>query len=178
MLALQGSFAEHTAMLRSLGCEVFEIRSLADVERFRPQGFVMPGGESTTMMKFLTDERLLNWFKSSVKKGMPVLATCAGLILLSRSHLNLLDIGVDRNAYGNQLDSFETDLAIFALGKKPFHSIFIRAPKIKKVYPKAKILAYENKSPVFVQQENILGLTFHPELTGDTRMHEYFLGLV
>ncbi|MBI5412657.1 pyridoxal 5'-phosphate synthase glutaminase subunit PdxT [Candidatus Peregrinibacteria bacterium] len=184
VLALQGSFAEHAAMIRKLGHEAYEIRSLEDVRRIDPQALILPGGESTTMMKFLEKNALRDWLSAAIRAGTPVLATCAGVILLSRSHLNLLDIDVDRNAYGSQLDSFETAINLNAplvtghSSPKKFPAIFIRAPRIKKTGLKVTTLAAIEGEPILVQQDKILGATFHPELTKDTRIHKILLGFL
>ena len=185
VFALQGSFVEHVAMVKKLGHDAREIRSMEDIKQIDPRAIILPGGESTTMMNFLKENELMHWLKGYAKAGMPIFATCAGLILLSKSHLDVLDVEVDRNAYGSQLDSFETDIKInlptpdSQLHTISFHALFIRAPKIKKIGSKVIILAEAGAgNPVLVQQKNILGATFHPELTDDTRIHRYFINLI
>ena len=180
ILALQGSFVEHQTALQKAGAKGFLARTLEDVEKGKPDGIILPGGESTTMMMLLKEGGLLQWLIDSIQGGMPVMATCAGLILLSGSHLNLMDVEVDRNAYGSQLNSFEEEIAL----KLPSHlspltsnAIFIRAPRITKVGKGVEVLATANGDPVWVQEDNRLGLTFHPELCDDTTIHRYFIGL-
>lgn len=168
VLALQGSFFEHSKMVLQLGYKVRLIRNLDDVEGLA--AFILPGGESTTLMKLLAETKLTDWLKESVNAGLPIYGTCAGMIVLAK--LGLLDVEVDRNAYGPQLFSFETSVDFQG---KPFPAIFIRAPKILKVGKIVDILSKDRGTPVLVRQKNILAGSFHPELTDDSRVHEYFL---
>ena len=165
VLALQGAFIEHIEMLKSLGVKTIEVRTIEDLSNI--DGLIIPGGESTTM----------NLLIGKIKKHMrtlPIFGTCAGAILLSQQ--NLLNIEVERNAYGSQLNSFEDD---FVFQGANFHGIFIRAPKITKVGTKVEILARNSKKEiVLVRKKNCLAATFHPELTEDTKIHEYFIQIV
>jgi|WetSurSiteA1Bulk_404760.scaffolds.fasta_scaffold135047_1 pyridoxal 5'-phosphate synthase pdxT subunit len=178
IIALQGSFAEHQKMLKKLGADVFLIRDLPDVENKKIDGVILPGGESTTATKLLKKTGLDKWLIGQAKLGLPIFGTCAGMIVLAS--LGLIDIDVERNAYGSQLDSFETKLRLETQNSKLktlnlFPGIFIRAPRIKRIGPKVKVLAYHKKNPVLVRQNNILAASFHPELTDDMRIHEYFI---
>ncbi|MFH0821085.1 MAG: pyridoxal 5'-phosphate synthase glutaminase subunit PdxT [Candidatus Peregrinibacteria bacterium] len=167
ILALQGSFAEHSATLEKLGVQVKLIRSLADVQDVT--ACILPGGESTVIMKLLKSTGLDQWLTSSAKAGMSIYGTCAGLIVLA--NLKLLYVRVSRNAYGPQLYSFEDQVR---WGKEIIPGIFIRAPHIISTGLNVQILATHDKNPVLVRQKNILACTFHPELTQNTKVHEYF----
>lgn len=167
ILALQGGFAEHADMARRLGYEVRLVRDLSDTQGI--SACILPGGESTTLMKLMAETKLDEWLKKAVHAGMPVFGTCAGLIVLG--NLGLLDVEIDRNAYGPQLHSFETDVEFE--GKK-FPAVFIRAPKITRLGKNVEVLATEGKNPALVRQKNVLAATFHPELTGDDRVHQFF----
>lgn len=183
MLALQGAFREHKKVLESLGCDVCEVRTPSDLKGI--QGLVLPGGESTTMGKLLQEDGLGEKIKELATKDFPLFGTCAGMILLSKDiegsdqyRLGLMDINVQRNAFGRQVASFETDLAVPALGNEPIRAVFIRAPYIKEVAPNVGILSeYEDKI-VFARQGNMLASAFHPELTQDNRVHQYFLNII
>lgn len=183
VLALQGAFIEHRKMLERCGQESKEIRRPQHLENI--DGLIIPGGESTTIGKLLVDYQLLEPVLERAHNGMPIFGTCAGMVLLANNiegsgqpRLGLMDIKVVRNAYGRQVDSFETDLPIRCLGEKPFHAVFIRAPYVAKVGKEAECLCrYEGKA-VFVRQGRFLASAFHPELTEDTRIHEYFLDMV
>jgi pyridoxal 5'-phosphate synthase pdxT subunit len=182
VLALQGAFIEHIAVLRSLNVDTTPIRlpeQLGSID-----ALVIPGGESTTISKLLLDYKLFEPIKMLVKNDFPVFGTCAGMVLLSGvarnnsvSTLGLVDIEIDRNAYGRQVDSFVADLQIPAIGKEPFRGIFIRAPIIHSVGNNVKILCSYRSQPVAVCQNKILACSFHPELSGDNRIHKYFIGL-
>lgn len=181
VLALQGDFREHLATLKKLGVESCEVRTVEELEKV--DGLIIPGGESTTIANLLERSGLFSEIKERGRNGLPIYGTCAGAILLakeiindSKSYLGLIDIAVRRNAYGRQIDSFEADLNIKNIG--PFHAVFIRAPIIERVGPKVEILAAHDSVPVMAQQENILVSSFHPELTNDLRIHEYFLKLI
>lgn len=181
VLALQGDFREHLAALKRLGVEGLGVRTVEELEKV--DGLIMPGGESTTIANLLEKSGLFFEIKERGQNGFPIYGTCAGEILLakevtnhSKSYLGLIDIAVRRNAYGRQIDSFEADLNIKNIGA--FHAVFIRAPIIERVGPKVEILAEHNSIPVMAQQKGILVSSFHPELTGDLRIHEYFLKLI
>ncbi len=190
VLALQGDFREHRQVLSRLGVEAPEVRRLADLDGL--DGLIIPGGESTTIGKLLALEGMLEPLRARIAQGFPVYGTCAGMILLAREvlgrallegepqpTLGLLDIAVQRNAFGRQVDSFEADLAIPVLGERPFRAVFIRAPRIVRVGPAVEVLAtLPDGEPVAVRQDQILATAFHPELTDDPRVHQYFLSLV
>jgi len=183
VLALQGDFREHAAMLSSLGSEVLLVRrpeELAVVD-----GLVIPGGESSVMDKLTRLFGLAEPLRAAVVAGLPVYGTCAGLIMLAdtvldgisgQQSLGGLDISVRRNAFGSQTASFETDLDVPVLGGPPVHAVFIRAPVVESVGPKATALAtVADGRCVAVEQGNLIGTSFHPEITGEHRFHEYFL---
>jgi 5'-phosphate synthase pdxT subunit len=183
VLALQGAFREHVAAFRNLGCECLEVRTPQDVASVA--ALVIPGGESTTIGKLLLDYRLLEPLLEQVRAGMPVYGTCAGAIVLAREiagsdqpRLGVMDMRVRRNAYGRQVDSFETSLAIPCLGEEPFAAVFIRAPLIESVGPEVEVLARYGDGVVLARQGHLLAGTFHPELTGDLRLHRYFLNMI
>jgi len=172
VLALQGAFREHVQALRRAGAEVVEVRlpeQLDDVD-----GLVIPGGESTTMARLAGLYGLDDAIRSF---GRPILGTCAGMILVDRAHLGLADLEVARNAYGRQVASFEADLEL-GDGDRPFHGIFIRAPRVRDVGPGVEVLAQLDGEPVLLRDGGVLVASFHPELTHDPRIHERFLELV
>jgi len=171
VLALQGGFAAHAGMLRALGAEVREVRTPADLDGL--DGLVMPGGESTTMTLGIAREGLAEPLRAFHRRGRPIFGTCAGLIMLDRDHLGLMDIVAERNAFGRQLHSFEADVELPDIGT--FHAVFIRAPWIAEYGPAVEILAEVDGHPVAARQGPMLVVSFHPELTGDTRLHEAFL---
>lgn len=180
LLAFQGAYNAHGTMLRSLGAKTLEVRTTDDLRRC--SHLAIPGGESTAFLKLLEFHNLTDTLREHAEAGKPILATCAGLIMISTEVLNppqrslgLIDIKIERNAYGRQVDSFEADLDIPSLGTKPFPGIFIRSPRIQAVGDEIEILSSLNGDPVLVRQKNIIGATFHPELSGDTRIHELFL---
>lgn len=186
VLALQGDFREHIAVLRSLGANAVPVRreaELADVA-----GLIIPGGESSVMDKLSRQFGLAEPLKRAISGGLPVWGTCAGLIMLAdtvldgitgQESLGGLAIEVRRNAFGSQLDSFETDLAIPVLGEPDLHAVFIRAPIVESASPSVTTLAaLADGRVVAVEQGNLLGTSFHPEMTGDTRFHAYFLAKV
>jgi pyridoxal 5'-phosphate synthase pdxT subunit len=186
VLALQGAFIEHTAVIRRLGAEPLEVRLPVELDSL--DGLIIPGGESTTILKLMHGYGIFQPLKRKIENGFPVLGTCAGLICLAKRVFNsqesvlepleVMDIEVKRNAFGRQVDSFETDLPITALGDNPYHAVFIRAPLIEKVGPQVKVLAnLPDGTIVAAQQGKLLVTTFHPELADDTRFHEYFLKL-
>ncbi|MFC1691079.1 pyridoxal 5'-phosphate synthase glutaminase subunit PdxT [Nanoarchaeota archaeon] len=184
ILALQGDIEEHKTILNKLDAEVVEIRKPEQLEGI--DGLIIPGGESTTITKLMKQYKLDSAIKKFAGTGMPIFGTCAGAIVLAKNlkgdlekgqtSLGLIDITADRNAYGGQLESFETDLDIEGIGK--FHGIFIRAPKIKANNGVVKSLAEFNGESVLVRQDNILVSTFHPELGKDLRIHKYFIDMV
>jgi 5'-phosphate synthase pdxT subunit len=171
VLALQGGFAAHARMLHELEADVREVRVPADLEGL--DGLVMPGGESTTMSLGIAREGLAEPLRELVGRGTPVLGTCAGLIMLDREHLGLMDTVARRNAFGRQLHSFEADIDLPEIGT--FHAVFIRAPWIAEHGPEVEILAEVDGHPVAARQGNMLVVSFHPELTGDSRLHDELL---
>lgn len=177
ILALQGAFAEHAQMFHRLGVETFEVRQAADWQRPK-DGLIIPGGESTTQMKLLRELSLEGPVREAIRKGLPVFGTCAGLILLSESHLATMQMSVRRNAYGRQLGSFYTEQDVAEVGEH-IPMTFIRAPYINKVLsPDCRVLAEVGGHIVAARQGNQLATAFHPELNDDTRFHEYFLSIV
>jgi pyridoxal 5'-phosphate synthase pdxT subunit len=172
VLALQGNFREHAAMLRRLGAEPVEVRKPEQLDGL--DGLVIPGGESTTFMRLM---RLYGLEEAIRRFEQPVLGTCAGLIVLGRDHLGLVDVDVARNAYGRQVFSFEADLDL-AGEEKPLRGVFIRAPRVQRVGEKVEVLGELDGEPVLLRQGRFLVATFHPELTDDTRVHELFIDAV
>jgi 5'-phosphate synthase pdxT subunit len=173
VLALQGGFAAHARMLRSLGADVREVRVPADLDGL--DGLVIPGGESTTMTLGIEREGLAEPLRALAAAGTPVLGTCAGLIMLDREHLGVMDIVARRNAFGRQVRSFEADLAIETLDGPPLRAVFIRAPWIAEHGDGVEILASVDGHPIAARQGALLAVAFHPELGRDTRLHEAFL---
>lgn len=184
VLALQGDFAAHLRMLESCGVQGREVRTAQQV--WEVDGLILPGGESTTIMKLILRYGLEDAIRERVSQGMPVYGTCAGLIVLAREiegypqqpRLALLDVAVARNAFGRQVDSFEVDLPVPRLGESPIRAVFIRAPYITRVGADVEVLAKLDGKVVLVQQANCLGGAFHPELTDDLRLHQYFVEMV
>jgi 5'-phosphate synthase pdxT subunit len=172
VLAVQGNVREHVAVLRRLGAEAYEARKPEELERL--DGLVIPGGESTTFMRLM---RLYGLDEAVRGFQGPVLGTCAGMIVLDRAHLGLVDLEVERNAYGRQVASFEADLAI-AGDEAPLRGVFIRAPRVAEAAPDVEVLAELDGEPVLLRQGRFIVASFHPELTDDTRVHELFLDLV
>jgi 5'-phosphate synthase pdxT subunit len=172
VLAVQGNFREHAAVLRALGAEVREVRLPEQLEGL--DGLVIPGGESTAIMRLI---RLYGLEEAIRTFPAPVLGTCAGMILLDRDHLGLVDIAVERNGYGRQVASFEADLELEG-ETEPLRGVFIRAPRVVETAPGVEVLAEHDGSPVLLRQGRFLVASFHPELTDDTRVHERFLELV
>jgi 5'-phosphate synthase pdxT subunit len=173
VLALQGGFAAHARMLRALGAEVREVRTPADLEEL--DGLVMPGGESTTMTLGIEREGLAEPLRAFHGAGKPIFGTCAGLILLDRAHLGLMDIASERNAFGRQLHSFEEDLRFADIDGGPVRAVFIRAPWITEHGPDVQVLAAVDGHPVAARQGSLLAISFHPELGEDDRLHRAFL---
>ena len=184
ILALQGAFAEHAKVLDKLGVESVEIRNLDDFQQHQSDlvGLILPGGESTTMGKLLRDQQMLLPLREAILNGLPVFGTCAGLILLAKqitsqeeSHLATMDIVVRRNAYGRQLGSFYIEDDCKGVGKIPM--TFIRGPIISSVGEGVEILATVDDQVVAAQEQNMLVTSFHPELTDDARLHQYFINM-
>jgi 5'-phosphate synthase pdxT subunit len=173
VLALQGDFEAHGKMLRALGATVREVRVPADLTGL--DGLVIPGGESTTMTLGVAREGLAEPLRSLAASGVPVLGTCAGMIMLDRAHLGIADWLCERNAFGRQVRSFETDLSIDGIEGEPVRAMFIRAPWITEHGPGVEVLADVDGHPVAARQDNLLAVAFHPELTDEPRVHELFL---
>jgi len=172
VLALQGGFAAHAQLLRELGADVREVRVVADLDGLG--GLVLPGGESTTMTLGIEREGLGGPLRDLAGAGVPLLGTCAGLIMLDRDHLGIMDIRARRNAFGRQIRSFEADLRFPDLDG-PVHAVFIRAPWIEEAGPAVEILAAVDGHPVAARQGAMTVVAFHPELSGERRLHEQFL---
>lgn len=178
VLALQGDFREHRLALETAGAVVREVRSPEDLAEV--QCLVIPGGESTTISKLAHLYGLVQPIQERAAAGMPVFGTCAGMIVMAQRVvgleplLSLMDITVERNAYGRQVDSFETDLAVAGI-EDSVRAIFIRAPQVTEVGPGVTVLAEHEGHPVVVESGTLLAAAFHPELIGETRLHEYFL---
>ena len=183
VLAVQGDFAEHLAVLRRIGVDCHEVRLPEHLEG--ADGLIIPGGESTTLSRLMSIYHLREPVRDMAQAGKALWGTCAGMIMLAHeiteadpAPLQLMDIGVQRNAFGRQVDSFEQPLQITPLTPEPYHCIFIRAPVVIRVGTPVEILAsLDDGRPVAVQQDNLLATAFHPELTSDTRVHQYFVGL-
>ncbi|MGL4339741.1 MAG: pyridoxal 5'-phosphate synthase glutaminase subunit PdxT [Rhodoglobus sp.] len=186
VLALQGGFREHIAVLQSLGAKAMPVKRAEELDDL--DGLVIPGGESSVMDKLSRLCGLSGPLREAITSGMPVYGTCAGLIMLADTVLDAiegqqtlggLDLVVRRNAFGSQLDSFEIDLDIPVLGEPVMHAVFIRAPVVEDIGPRVQALAtLADGRIVAVEQGNLMGTSFHPEMTGDTRFHEYFLAKV
>jgi pyridoxal 5'-phosphate synthase pdxT subunit len=172
VLAVQGNFREHAAVLRRLGAEPVEVRKAEELERL--DGLIIPGGESTAITRLM---RLYGIEEAIRRFHGPVFGTCAGMILLDRDHLGLVDVSVSRNAYGRQVASFEADLAL-AGDDEPLRGVFIRAPRVTDAGPGVEVMAAHDGEPVLLRDGRFLVASFHPELTDDTRIHERFLQLV
>ncbi len=173
VLALQGDFEAHGRLLRELGAEPREVRVPRDLDGL--DGLVMPGGESTTMTLGIEREGLADPLRDFVRSGRPVLGTCAGMIMLDRDHLGIADYRCERNAFGRQIRSFEADLRIPGVAGPPVRAVFIRAPWIADAGEGVEILASVDGHPVAARQDNMLVISFHPEIAGENRVHELFL---
>ncbi len=180
VLAVQGAFAEHITAMKLLGAECFEIRQKSDLIHDAMDGLILPGGESTVMIKLIQEQDMFDTIQQSILDGLPVFGTCAGLILLAKTIINednktfnAMDITVKRNAYGRQLGSFKTTSPFANLGHIPM--VFIRAPLIERVSKDIEVLAMVDKDVVAARQKNMLVTAFHPELTTDLKVHQYFL---
>ncbi len=194
VLAVQGDVEEHEAALKSayeklgLDCKVTWVKTVSQAEDVH--GLVVPGGESTSIGQLAENKAILQTLRGRIEKGLPTLGTCAGIIMLAneaydrtlgetKQHLlGGLDITVERNAFGRQRESFETNLSIPALNNEPFRGVFIRAPIVKQISPQVEVLSKLEDRIVAVRQSNIVGTSFHPELSGDTRLHEYFVRIL
>jgi 5'-phosphate synthase pdxT subunit len=186
VLALQGDFREHLKMLRDLGVDTLEVRLPRDLAE--SDGLVIPGGESTTIGKLLVRFDLLEPLRRRAQEGFPVYGTCAGAIVLAsrvtgrgvdQPLVGVMDVSIQRNAFGRQVASFEASVPIAALGDRPYHAVFIRAPVIQDVGPEVEVLGrLEDGTIVAAKQGNLLATSFHPELTEDGRLHRYFASVV
>lgn len=186
VLALQGDFREHRQTLSAIGVESIEVRTLADLSR--SAGLIIPGGESTVMQKLAVAYDLFEPLHDAIKGGLPTFGTCAGLIMLAdeildgivgQSGFGGLDVSVRRNAFGNQLDSFEVDLDFKGVEGPAVHAAFIRAPIVERVGEGVEVLSkLQDGRVVGVRQGNLMGISFHPEVTGETRIHELFVSMV
>jgi 5'-phosphate synthase pdxT subunit len=176
VLALQGDFEAHAKLLRELGAEPREVRTPAGLDGL--DGLVIPGGESTVMTLGIEREGLAEPLRRLAGAGIPVMGTCAGLIMLDRDHLGLMDIVSRRNAFGRQVRSFEADLDVAGLEGGPLRAVFIRAPWIEEHGDEVEVLASLDGHPVAVRQRHLMAVAFHPELSGDRRLHERFLAAV
>lgn len=184
VLAVQGAFVEHIAALEKLEVEALPVRLPAELSGL--DGLVIPGGESTTISQLMLDYDLANAIRNLAERGLAIMGTCAGMILLAREPsdpkvrpLGLMDITVKRNAFGRQRESFEAELAIPALGEKPFPGVFIRAPIIEQANGSTEVLSrLESGTIVAARQERLLASAFHPELTDDLRFHKYFVDII
>jgi 5'-phosphate synthase pdxT subunit len=181
VLALQGAFVAHQRALETAGAGTRQVRRPGDLAGL--DALVIPGGESTTMSRLLVTSGLFDEIKATLSDGLPVFGTCAGMILLASEVLDgrpdqlsfgAIDVSVQRNGYGRQVDSFETDLQVAGLGR-PFHAVFIRAPKVVAIGPNVEVLAEHDGVPVVARQGHVMVASFHPELTGDARLHARFL---
>ena len=184
VLALQGAFAAHAAALQRLGVSTAEVRVAADLEQC--DALVLPGGESTTMSQLLETSQLFDPLAKRIAAGMPVFGTCAGMILLSKCIADgrsdqrsfaALDIDVQRNGFGRQRDSFETEIDVLGLDRA-FHAVFIRAPRISRIGSEIETLASHGGEPVLVRSKTVMAASFHPELADDDRVHQLFLNMV
>jgi pyridoxal 5'-phosphate synthase pdxT subunit len=173
IVAIQGGFQAHERVLKRLGAETREVRVPADLEGL--DALVLPGGESTVMTLGIEREGLAEPLRALAAAGTPILGTCAGMIMLDRDHLGILDVLAQRNAFGRQLHSFEADFDVDGVPDGPVHAIFIRAPWVAEHGSGVTVLADVDGHPVAIQQGKILALSFHPELTGEDRLHRFFL---
>jgi 5'-phosphate synthase pdxT subunit len=173
ILALQGGFEAHAKILRTLGAEPREVRVVEDLEGL--DALIIPGGESSVMTLGIEREGLADPLRDLVARGTPVLGTCAGMIMLDRGHLGVLDIATRRNAFGRQRHSFEAELELDGVDGGPLHAVFIRAPWVVETGPEVEVLAQVHEHPVAIRQGNVLAVAFHPELAGETRLHELLL---
>jgi 5'-phosphate synthase pdxT subunit len=183
VLALQGDYALHQRMLERIGCRALQVRKAAELDDL--DALVIPGGESTTMLKFIQEEGLLEPLRKIHANGAALYGTCAGAILMAKEvtsprqvSLGLMDVTIERNAYGRQVDSHLAEEPCPELGSEPLPMVFIRAPIIRRTGPSVRVLARHRGEPVLVREGRLLASTFHPELSEDERVHRYFLGAV
>lgn len=183
VLALQGDFIEHEQVLKRLGAETIEVRLPKDLDGL--DGLIVPGGESTTIGKLAVQYDLIDPLRELAQSGKPLWGTCAGLIFMSKDVgrdqplLKLMDVKVQRNAFGRQVNSFEADLDVKGISNhRPFHAVFIRAPLIESVGADVEVLATVERAIVAARQNNLLATSFHPELSGDDRFHQFFLKMI
>jgi 5'-phosphate synthase pdxT subunit len=175
ILALQGGFEAHAKILSALGADVREVRVSSDLEGL--DALIIPGGESTVMTLGIEREQLAEPLRDLVHQGTPVLGTCAGMIMLDRDHLDLLDIRTRRNAFGRQVRSFEAEFEVAGVNGGPIHAVFIRAPWVSEHGEGVEVIGRVDGHPVAVRQGNVLAVAFHPELAGETRLHALLLGI-
>jgi len=175
VLAVQGGFEAHLGMLHRLGAEVSAVRTPARIEGL--DGLVVPGGESTTISMGIAAAGLEPAIRRHHEAGRPIFATCAGMIVCDENHLGLIDAAAARNAYGRQLQSFETDLEVVGIGDEPLRAVFIRAPWIERWGAGVEVLATYEEHPVAIREGNVLACAFHPELTEDPRLHALFMAM-
>jgi len=175
ILALQGDFEAHAKLVRALGAEPREVRVPADLDGLA--ALIIPGGESTVMTLGIEREGLAGPLRALVARGTPVLGTCAGMIMLDRDHLGVLDVRTERNAFGRQVRSFEADIDVQGVKGGPMHAVFIRAPWVAEHGPEVEVLGRVEQHPVAIRQGNVLAVSFHPELAGDPRLHELLLAM-
>lgn len=175
VLAIQGGFEAHLRMLRGLEAEAAEVRTPSDLADL--DGLVIPGGESTTILKGIESAGLGEAIRAHHEQGRPVFGTCAGMIVCDDAHLDLIDATARRNAFGRQLQSFEADLEVKGIGEEPLRAVFIRAPWVERHGPGAEVLASYEGHPVVVREGSVLACAFHPELTDDPRLHALFMAM-
>jgi 5'-phosphate synthase pdxT subunit len=175
VLAIQGGFERHLEMLRGLGADAPDVRVPADLAGL--DGLVIPGGESTTIVKGIESAALAEPIRAHHEAGRPVFGTCAGMIVCDDEHLGLLDATARRNAFGRQLQSFEADLAVEGIGSEPLRGVFIRAPWVDRLGAGVEVLASYDGHPVAVREGSVLACAFHPELTDDLRLHALFMAM-
>ena len=184
VLALQGAYAEHMSVIKRIGAEARPVRLPDQMDNL--DGLVIPGGESTTMLALMRSFKLVRPVRDRAQAGLPTMGTCAGMICMAREAsgldmetLALMDIDVERNSFGRQADSFEDRVSIPVLGDNPFPAVFIRAPSVSRVGPRVDVLAtLPDGTVVGCRQGKLIAVAFHPELTGDVRLHKYFLSMV
>ena len=173
ILALQGGFEAHAKIVRRLGAQAREVRVPGDLDDL--DALIIPGGESTVMTLGIEREGLAEPLRALIQAGTPVLGTCAGMIMLDREHLGLLDVSTRRNAFGRQIRSFEADVELTGVDGGPMHAVFIRAPWVADHGPEVQVLGRIQEHPVAIRQGNMLAVSFHPELSGDSRLHQLLL---
>jgi pyridoxal 5'-phosphate synthase pdxT subunit len=183
VLALQGDVREHVAAVEECGAQAVKVRTVDELNAV--DGLIIPGGESSTVGMLLERYGVMEPLRERIESGMPVFGTCTGLILMAREiegsgqpRIGCMDVAVQRNAYGRQVDSFETTVKAPEVGEEPLRAVFIRAPKISRTGPGVEVLAETEAGPVLVRQNHLLAASFHPELTGDRRVHQLFINMV